>query len=88
MFEVFCYIAVSLHRIQSNSSNLLVGNVVLALIYMHSSIVHYMSFIRKKFLVGRRSLEKYANYYDKVRGKGEEYISVKRVFREVPTCDR
>ena len=47
-----------------------------------------MSFIRKKFLVGRRSLEKYANYYDKVRGKGEEYISVKRVFREVPTCDR
>ena len=55
---------------------------------MHSSIVHYMSFIRKKFLVGRRSLEKYANYYDKVRGKGEEYILVKRVFREVPTCDR
>ena len=36
-----------------------------------------MSFIRKKFLVGRRSLEKYANYYDKVRGKGEEYMLVK-----------
>ena len=61
---------------------MLVGNVVLALIYMHSSIVHYMSFIRKKFLVGRRSLEKYANYYDKVRGKGEENISVKRVLEK------
>ena len=43
---------------------------------------------RKKVLGGRRTSEKYANYYDKVRGKGEEYILVKRVFREVPTCDR
>ena len=42
-----------------------------------------MSLIRrKKFLVRRRSLEKYANYYDKVRGKGEENISVKRVLEK------
>ena len=79
----FCYIAASLHRIQSNSRNLLAGSIVLALIYMHFNSALYVIYQkRKKFLGGRRTSEKYANYYDKVRGKKSIYILVKKSFIE------